>query len=72
MLVSLSPARLIRALDTLRVNKTAKAWVMKLKKTCAELNDILIGRSNNSFNASGNSSDVIRKVEGFSQFFPPR
>jgi hypothetical protein len=26
---------------------------------------------NNSFNASGNSSDVIRKVGCFSQFFPP-
>ena len=29
-------------------------------------------QSNNSFNASGNSMDVIRKVECFSQFFPPR
>jgi hypothetical protein len=27
---------------------------------------------NNSFNASGISMDVIRKVECFSQFFPPR
>jgi hypothetical protein len=27
---------------------------------------------NNSFNRSGNSGDVIRQIEGFSQFFPPR
>jgi hypothetical protein len=30
------------------------------------------GRHNNSFNASGMSVHVIRKIEGFSQFFPPR
>jgi hypothetical protein len=29
-------------------------------------------KSNNSLNASGNSLDVIRKIEGCSQFFPPR
>jgi len=45
---------------------------MKLRKADAELNDTLEGRSNNSFNASGISMDVIRQIEGFSQFFPPR
>jgi hypothetical protein len=29
-------------------------------------------KPNNSFNASGISSDVIHMIEGFSQYFPPR
>ena len=55
------PARLIRALDTLRINKTAKARMMSLRNANAELSSFNQGRSNNSFNASGISSDVIRK-----------
>jgi hypothetical protein len=64
--------RLIRALDTLRMNKTAKACVVQTRRTEAALKAFDDGRSNNSLNASGISLDVIRKVEGFSQFFPPR
>jgi hypothetical protein len=66
------PAALIRALDTLRENKIVESQVAKLRKTDAGLNAILDGRSNNSLNASGNSLDVIREIEGFSQSFPPR
>ncbi len=51
----------IPALDTLRETREAKACVVKLRKTDAELNDTIKGRSNNSFDASGNSSDVIRE-----------
>jgi hypothetical protein len=40
------------------------------QKTDAELNDLSHGRSNNSFNRSGNSSDVIRKIEGCSVMLP--
>ena len=46
------PGGSIRALDTLGRNKRAKACVMKLRKSDAELNDGLKGRSNNSFNRS--------------------
>jgi hypothetical protein len=45
---------------------------MEALKAKAALNGVINGRSNNSFNASGISLDVIRQIEGFSQFFPPR
>ena len=54
--MQLIPARLIRALDTLRENKTAKVCVVLTRKPDAELNDILNGRSNNSLDASGFSA----------------
>src|SRR2546423_1139884 len=41
-------------------------------KTDVTLNGSLEGRSNNSFNASGISLDVIQLVGCLSQFFPPR
>ena len=55
-------ARLIRALDTLRKNKTAEARVAKLRKALLMLKGQLNGRSNNSFNASGNSLISIRET----------
>jgi hypothetical protein len=55
------PARLIRALDTLCVNKGIKYRVMQLSAASTKLNDIISARSNNSFNASGISLDVIRE-----------
>ena len=55
----MSPARLIRALDTLRINKRDEQRVMRLRKADAELNARIKGRSNNSFDASGISLDFI-------------
>jgi hypothetical protein len=66
------PAALIRALDTLRENKRVEQHVMQLRKADAKLKDTIYRRSNNSFNASGISMDVIRKIGCFSQYFPPR
>jgi hypothetical protein len=51
---------LIRALDTVRENKRVELSMMKRRRTDAELNALIEGRSNNSFNASGRSLDVIR------------
>ena len=45
---------------------------MQLKTVNAELNDKIYRWSINSFNASGTSVDVLRKVGCLSQFFPPR
>jgi hypothetical protein len=52
-------ARLIRELDTLRINKATQACVARLKTTGAKLNDFNHGRSNNSFNRSGIHSPFI-------------
>ena len=66
------PARSIAALDTLRINKIAHACVMQLRKSDSELNDTIQVRSNNSFNASGMSAAVIRKIGCLVRCFPPR
>jgi hypothetical protein len=55
-------ARLIRALDTLRGDKTAEARVAEFQTAHAELNDTFEGRSNNSLNASGMSLDVVENL----------
>jgi hypothetical protein len=64
-------AQLIRALDTLRINKRVKHLVMQLRKANEALNDTIEGRSNNSLNRSGMSLIFIRKIEGLLRFFPP-
>src|SRR4051812_30606173 len=56
----------------LRSNRSSGVDASCRSKAEYRLNDFNDGRPNNSFNASGNSLDVIRKVGGFSQFFPPR
>jgi hypothetical protein len=61
MLGQIPPARLIRALDTLRENKRVERRVTNLRTASAKLNGTSHGRSNNSFNASGISLDVIRQ-----------
>jgi hypothetical protein len=71
MLLSILPAALIRALDTLRENKRVEPRVMMLRKADAELNDSSHGRSNNSFNPSGNNSDVIVNLDAIHRYFPP-
>jgi hypothetical protein len=38
---------------------------MKLRKTDAELNDTILGRSNNSFDASGISVPLIANLNQF-------
>jgi hypothetical protein len=64
----LLPARLIRALC-----RSAKTEAVTLTQVEGQKQNASGSfRHNNSLNASGNSLDVIRKVEGFSQFFPPR
>jgi hypothetical protein len=66
------PARLIRALDTLRKNKTAEPCESQAGRANAALNGTSHGRSNNSFNASGISMDVIREIGCLSHCSPPR
>jgi hypothetical protein len=58
----LCAARLIRALDTLRENIGVEHRVMELRKADPMLNDTFKGRSNNSFNASGNSAAFIENL----------
>jgi hypothetical protein len=62
LLVAVCAAALIRALDTLRVNKRVEHRVMKLRTASAELKAFNHGRSNNSFNASGMSLLLIENL----------
>ena len=67
----LARARLIRALGRFAFKEVELIVTNQLKKFAIECSRPKV-RPNNSFNASGWSLDVIRKVECFSQFFPPR
>jgi hypothetical protein len=73
--LSLTPialcARLIRALDTLRINKITECWTTKLRKPTAVSGGRIDGRSNKRLDPSGNRLTAIEKLDAIRRYFPP-
>jgi hypothetical protein len=56
------PGGSIRALDTLRIDRIVERRVVNLRTASAKLNDRITGRSNNSFDPTGNSPAFIENL----------